>query len=99
MIGLAATAAYLPEQWMTAAEIAEASSIPEQVILDKFGLRGKHIAAAGEHVSDMSVEAASRLLGQHDLDPAEIDVVLYYGSGRTFPSGRRHPGSRTASAA
>ena len=28
----------------------------------------------------MSVEAASRLLGQHDLDPAEIDVVLYYGS-------------------
>ena len=28
----------------------------------------------------MSVEAASRLLGQHDLDPAEVDVVLYYGS-------------------
>ena len=80
MIGLAATAAYLPEQWMTAAEIGAASSIPEQVIVEKFGLRGKHIAAAGEHVSDMSVEAASRLLGQHDIDPADIDVVLYYGS-------------------
>ena len=65
---------------MPAAEIAAASGIPEQVILEKFGLRGKHIAAAGEHVSDMSVEAASRLLGEHDLDPAEIDVVLYYGS-------------------
>ena len=62
MIGLAATAAYLPEHWMTAAEIAAASSIPEQVILEKFGLRGKHIAAADEHVSDMSVEAASRVL-------------------------------------
>ena len=35
MIGLAATAAYLPEQWLTAAEIAAASSIPEQVILEK----------------------------------------------------------------
>ena len=80
MIGLAATASYLPERWMTAAEIADASSIPEQVILEKFGLRGKHIAAADEHVSDMAVEAASRLLGQHDLDPAEVDVVLYYGS-------------------
>ena len=79
-IGLAATAAYLPEAWLTAAEIGAASGIPEQVIVEKFGLRGKHIAAADEHVSDMAVEAAARLLGQHDLDPAEIDVVLYYGS-------------------
>jgi 3-oxoacyl-[acyl-carrier-protein] synthase-3 len=79
-IGLAATAAYLPERWMTAAEVADASGIPEQVVVEKFGLRGKHIAAPDEHVSDMSVEAASRLLGQHDVDPAEIDVVMYYGS-------------------
>ena len=80
MIGLAATAAYLPERWLTAAEIGEASGIPERVLVEKFGLRGKHVAAPDEHVSDMSVEAASRLLGQQDLDPAEIDVVLYYGS-------------------
>ena len=80
MIGLAATATYLPETWMTAAEIAEASGIPEQVILEKFGLRGKHIAGPDEHVSDMSVAAASRLLDEHAIDPAEIDVVLYYGS-------------------
>ena len=80
MIGLAATATYLPETWMTAAEIAAASGIPEQVVLEKFGLRGKHIAGADEHVSDMSVAAASRLLDEQGLDPAEIDVVLYYGS-------------------
>ena len=79
-VGRAATAAYLPEQWMTAAEIGAASGIPEQVIVEKFGLRGKHIAGPDEHVSDMAVEAASRLLGQHDVDPAGIDVVLYYGS-------------------
>ncbi|MBA2298746.1 MAG: 3-oxoacyl-ACP synthase [Actinobacteria bacterium] len=80
MIGLAATASYLPERWLTAAEIGNASGIPERVLVEKFGLRGKHIAAADEHVSDMAVEAATRLLGQQDLDPAEIDVVLYYGS-------------------
>jgi 3-oxoacyl-[acyl-carrier-protein] synthase-3 len=85
-IGLAATAAYLPERWMTAAEVANASGIPEQVIVEKFGLRGKHIAAADEHVSDMAVEAASRLLGQNDVDPADIDVVMYYGSlWRDYP--------------
>jgi 3-oxoacyl-[acyl-carrier-protein] synthase-3 len=80
VIGLDATASYLPERWMTAAEVAEASSIPETVILEKFGLRGKHVAAADEHVSDMAVEAAARLLGQEDVDPLEIDVVMYYGS-------------------
>ena len=79
-MSLAATAAYLPEQWMTAAEVAERSGIPEQVIVEKFGLRGKHIAAADEHVSDLSVRAAEALLAESGVDPGEIDVVMYYGS-------------------
>jgi 3-oxoacyl-[acyl-carrier-protein] synthase-3 len=79
-VGLAGTAAYLPERWMTAAEVAEASGVPEAVLVDKFGLRGKHVAAADEHVSDLSVKAASRLLEEQDLDPAAVDCVVYYGS-------------------
>ena len=79
-VSLAATATYLPERWMTAAEVAEVSGIPEQVIVEKFGLRGKHIAAADEHVSDLSVHAAETLLAESGVDPAEIDVVMYYGS-------------------
>ena len=80
MIGLVATASYLPERFMTAAEVAAASGIPEQVIVAKFGLRGKHIAAADEHVSDLSVKAAELLLAEQGLTGADIDVVLYYGS-------------------
>ena len=85
-VGLAATAAYLPERWMTAAEVGEASGIPEDVIVEKFGLRGKHIAAADEHVSDMAVAAGEALLEEQDVDPESIDVVLYYGSmWRDYP--------------
>ena len=65
---------------MTAAEIAERSGIPEPVIVEKFGLRGKHVAADGEHVSDLCVRAAQDLLEETAFDPAQIDVVLYYGS-------------------
>jgi 3-oxoacyl-[acyl-carrier-protein] synthase-3 len=79
-ISLAATAAYLPERWMTAAEVGARSGIPEQVIVEKFGLRGKHIAAQDEHVSDLSVRAAEALLEETGFDPAAIDVVMYYGS-------------------
>jgi 3-oxoacyl-[acyl-carrier-protein] synthase III len=80
VIGLSATATYLPDRWMSAAEVAEASGIPEGVIVEKFGLRGKHVAGPDEHVSDMSVAAAKRLLEEHGLEPADVDVVLYYGS-------------------
>ncbi|HEY2542669.1 MAG TPA: 3-oxoacyl-ACP synthase [Gaiellaceae bacterium] len=79
-ISLAATASYLPERWMTAAEVGERSGIPADVIVEKFGLRGKHIAAAEEHVSDLSVRAAERLLAESGVDPESIDVVMYYGS-------------------
>jgi len=65
---------------MTAAEIGERSGIPEDVLVEKFGLRGKHIAAPDEHVSDLSVRAAERLLAEADIDAKELDVVLYYGS-------------------
>jgi 3-oxoacyl-[acyl-carrier-protein] synthase-3 len=79
-VGLAATASYLPERWLPAAEIAAASGIPERVLLDKFGLRGKHVAAADEHVSDMAVKAAYALLDERGVDPDSIDCVLYFGS-------------------
>jgi 3-oxoacyl-[acyl-carrier-protein] synthase III len=79
-VSLTATASYLPERWMTAAEVAERSGIPETVIVEKFGLRGKHIAAEDEHVSDLSVRAAESLLEESRIDPESIDVVMYYGS-------------------
>ena len=79
-VGIAAIASYLPQHWMTAAEIGERSGIPTDVLVEKFGLRGKHIAADGEHVSDMGVAAAQRLLDETGLAPTEIDAVAYYGS-------------------
>lgn len=79
-VRLAATASYLPSRWMTAGEIAAASGIPEEVVVGRFGIRGKHVAAPGEHVTDMSVSAAAALLAEHDVDVRSLDVVCYFGS-------------------
>ncbi|MGZ8694976.1 MAG: 3-oxoacyl-ACP synthase [Gaiellaceae bacterium] len=79
-VGVAGTASYLPERWMSAAEVGAASGIPEGVVVEKFGLRGKHIAATDEHVSDLAVTACERLLGDYDVDPESIDAVVYFGS-------------------
>ncbi|GAA2357001.1 3-oxoacyl-ACP synthase [Nonomuraea africana] len=79
-IHIAGTASYLPERWMTAAEISAASGVPEQVIVERFGLRGKHIAGSGEHVSDMAAEVGARVLAETGTDAAEVDAVVYFGS-------------------
>ena len=79
-VGLSATAHYLPERWMTAEEVGAASGIPEHVIVEKFGLRGKHVAADDEHVSDLAVAAGLRLLEEQGIDPRTIGALVYYGS-------------------
>lgn len=77
-VGIAAISTYFPAGYQSSREIAEATGIPQAVIEQKFGLRGKHVAGPDEHVSDLATKAAQPLLAQ--LDPTEIDVVIYFGS-------------------
>lgn len=77
-VGIAGISTYFPSGYQTSREIAQATGIPQDVIEGKFGLRGKHVAAADEHVSGMAVEAARPLL--HMVDPAEVDALIYFGS-------------------
>lgn len=79
-VGLASTAHYLPRRWMSAAEIGAASGIPEAVIREKFGVRGKHIAGEGEHVSDMATRAGEAALAAAGVDARDVDAVVYFGS-------------------
>lgn len=65
---------------MTAAEIGTAAVIPEDVVRDRFGLDGKHIAGPDDHASTMSIKAAQRLLDRTGRRAADIDVVCYFGS-------------------
>lgn len=65
---------------MPSAEISELSGIPEEILVQRFGLIGKHIAAEDEHVSDMSVQAAQAMLEAGSIDPASLDAVVYFGS-------------------
>jgi 3-oxoacyl-[acyl-carrier-protein] synthase-3 len=79
-VGIVGTRAWLPEGWMPAAAIAEASGIPEQVVVEKFGLRGKHVAGPDEHVSTMATTVGRQLLDEQQVDPASVDAVVYFGS-------------------
>ncbi|MGH2784024.1 MAG: 3-oxoacyl-ACP synthase [Actinomycetota bacterium] len=69
---------YVPEGFESAAEISAASGIPEQVLVEKFGLAGKHRARPDEHVSDMCISAARAVVERNGAE--SIDAVMYFGS-------------------
>ncbi|HVE92419.1 MAG TPA: 3-oxoacyl-ACP synthase [Actinomycetota bacterium] len=79
-VGIRGIERYEPAGVQTAAQIADAAGLDEQLLIEKFGLTSKHVAAPDEHVSDMCVGAGRRLLELQELDAASLDAVVYFGS-------------------
>ncbi len=75
-IGIVGVGMYVPEQVMTATEVAEQSGLPEWVVRDKLGLNQKFMAGPDDHPNEMAIKAAKDCLAKCALDPKEIDVVL-----------------------
>jgi 3-oxoacyl-[acyl-carrier-protein] synthase III len=82
-VGIVDVGAYSPAGVQTAEEIATLSGIPLDVVRDRFGLTGKHIAGPDEHVSDLAAKAAAPLLARH---AGRIGALVYMGSPyRDYP--------------
>lgn len=75
-VGIVAAGTYIPQHSITAAEIAERTGIPEDVIATKFGLRRKPVPGPDDHTNAMAVWAAQDALSHSSISPEEIDVVL-----------------------
>lgn len=82
-VGIVDLEAYAPAGVQTADEIARLSGIPAEIIRERFGLTGKHLAAPDEHASDLAAKAAAPMLARHG---GRIGAVIYMGSPyRDFP--------------
>jgi 3-oxoacyl-[acyl-carrier-protein] synthase-3 len=75
-VGIVSVGIYVPQPVLTAADIAEASGIPEWVIREKFGIEQKHMPGPEDHTNQMAIWAAQDCLSRCDIPPQEIDVVL-----------------------
>ena len=80
-VGITGLGTYVPDETITGEAIAAESGIPEEVVVEKMGVREKRVCPPdGDHATDMSVTAAERALADADVDPIDLDVVLYHGS-------------------
>src|SRR6266851_5584436 len=77
-IGLTAFATYIPDGVQTSEYLAQQTGIPENVLIEKFGIRSKPRAAPDESASEMAVKAAKKVL--NGFDPRSLDVVIWTGS-------------------
>lgn len=79
--GIISSGIYLPENRMTAADIARATNgaWSEEAIIQKLGLRQKPIPGPEDGTQEMAVYAARQAIKEASIDPASIDLILCVG--------------------
>jgi 3-oxoacyl-[acyl-carrier-protein] synthase-3 len=85
---IAGTGSYLPERILTNADFEKMVETSDQWIVERTGIRERHLAGAGEYTSDLAVAAARRALEAAGVTPASIDLLIVATTtpDRVFPS-------------
>ena len=79
---------YLPERVLTNAELASRTDTSDEWIVQRTGIRERHVAAEGEFTSHLAIKAARAALHHARLDAQAIDLIVLATStpDNTFPA-------------
>jgi len=79
---------YLPERILTNAELASRIDTSDEWIVQRTGIRERHVAAEGEFTSHLAIKAARAALHHARLDAQSIDLIVLATStpDNTFPA-------------
>jgi 3-oxoacyl-[acyl-carrier-protein] synthase III len=79
---------YLPARVLTNADLAKTVDTSDEWIVQRTGIRQRHIAAQGEVTSDLAIKAARAALDHAGVDPQTIDLIVLGTStpDNTFPA-------------
>jgi 3-oxoacyl-[acyl-carrier-protein] synthase-3 len=85
---IAGCGAYLPERIVRNAELAERLDTSDEWIVQRTGIRQRHIAAPGELTSDLALRAAERALAAAGMKGADLDLIVLATAtpDNTFPA-------------
>jgi 3-oxoacyl-[acyl-carrier-protein] synthase-3 len=79
---------YLPERVITNAEMAQKVDTSDEWIVERTGIRQRHVAADGQFTSDLALEAARKALKYAGISGSEVDMVIVATAtpDNTFPA-------------
>lgn len=73
---ITALGTYVPPRLLTNKDLETMVETTDQWIVERTGIRQRHIAEKGVGASDLAVEAAKCLLARRKLDPNEIEAII-----------------------
>ncbi len=78
----------LPARIMTNADMAKVVDTSDEWIVERTGIRARHIAGEGETTRSLGAEAARRALADSGIEAAEVDLIIVATStpDNTFPA-------------
>ena len=68
--------AYLPARVMTNDDLAKVVDTTDEWIVQRTGIRQRHIAAEGENTSDLATAAGRKALENAGLEASDIDLIV-----------------------
>jgi 3-oxoacyl-[acyl-carrier-protein] synthase-3 len=79
---------YLPARILSNDELAKSVQTTDEWIVQRTGIRERHIAAAGELTSDLALHAARAALANAHVEASSIDLIVLATStpDQTFPA-------------
>ena len=79
---------YLPSRVVSNDDLAKMIDTSDAWIVERTGIKRRHIASEGETTSDLALEAAKRALKHADIGAADLDLVIVATTtpDETFPS-------------
>lgn len=82
------TGSYLPERLLTNADLEKMIDTTDQWIVERTGIKVRHVAADNELTSDLAVAAGRKALEAAGVVPANVDLVIVATTtpDRIFPS-------------
>jgi len=85
---LIGTGSYLPKRVLTNAALESLVDTNEQWIIERTGIRTRHLAAEDQDTCDLAEQAARRALDMAQCDVSEIDLIILATTtpDRIFPS-------------
>ncbi len=75
-VKISALGTYVPPRLLTNADLAKMVETNDQWIMERVGIRERHIVDKGVATSDLAVEAAKKALAARGIEPSELDAII-----------------------
>ena len=75
-VKISALGTYVPPRVLTNADLEKMVETSDQWIIERTGIRERHIVDKGVATSDLAVEAAKKALAERGIDASDLDAIL-----------------------